>query len=352
MNDDTEKYKIIAAEPPNYVKIRDVNVGDVLGKIAVERRIEEGYPESFPKAGIFKPMHEALKKRKSKKSYIYANHYGEFVGYKIAEKIGIPACKVELARRKYRNKYSGKESIIDGCISYIHKGNQDEVVNGLTILEAYSRDVLNLNTTTSKNNNIDTIISALRYYLKERGNCSDSEIEKVIEELVEVVMFDCTFGNWDRSDENWGIVFRNINFPKKERADTVEMYPMYDNERILGFMERKDVVEQIIQSDEGVKSYSDTLLNSRMGFGKENEKIHYTDMVKYLLNKYPQYSKKALDKIFTFKEKDLDEILKKCSELDECYKQFAKKIYSERTSNILGVLNNYYIEQSFDVEEK
>ncbi len=348
MSNNSQKYNFIDANPPHFAKLTDVYVGDVKGKIAVERRTEEENSDSSPKRGIFKPMHESFKKRRNNKKYRFANHYGEFVAYKISEKIGIPACKVELAKRNFRNRYTGKNEIAEGCISYIHTENNEQLIHGMTIMEYYGREALKDRLPSSKNNNIDIIIPALKYYLEEHVKCSKEEINRICDNFIQMVVFDCAFGNSDRNDENWGIIIKNTNDPKSSKAD---IYPMFDNERILGFMERKDVVEKIITDERAINDYSNQVLNSRMGFQSTNEKVNYNNMIKYLLSAYPVSTKKALDKILSFKEKDLDEILENCEGLDDCYKIFAKEIHTSRITNIIQTLNQFYAERKTEGQE-
>lgn len=345
------KYRFINANIPLFSALRAVKAGDVKGKLALRRNIEDGYSSSDPKIGIFKPMHESLKKRRSHKKYTYANHYGEFIGYKIAESIGIPACKVELAKRDYRNQYSGKVSEVEGCISYVDLEDDEELVNGMTIVEMYRRDVLSKSKPRQdysySNNNIDVIIEATKYFLDQKTSLTNAEKQKICDDIIQMVVFDCAFGNPDRNDENWSLKVRSFYKDKRGLSDKVELYPMYDNEKILGLMERLDLVEKMTEkSDSEIEMFSDIALNSRMGFGEENQNVPYTKILKHLLSKYPSPTKKAIDKVLKLKERDLEELLDETEGLKEPYKVLAKKIHQIRVKNIVKVLDEYYTEKN------
>lgn len=346
MSDDKKKkVQFLDANYPKYIQVRAVREGDLQGKIELNRTGIDDSDEDTPRRGIFKPMHESFKKRKSKVSYRYANHYGEYIGYRIAEKIGIPACKVDMAKRRHVNKYSRKTSDIEGCISYIHKEARDTVISGMSILEEYRRDVLEpqgIKTYSSSNNNIDIILSAVEWNLTKKSNLPNHRINEILKSIVEVVVFDCAFGNSDRSDENWGILHRSN---EEDKNKSIELYPIYDNERILGFMEREDVVRRLITDEREVSRYHNEELLSRIGYPPKNEKANYRDMINYLLDKYPEWARSGIDKVLKFKEKDLDEILDECDELEDSYKQFSKMIFRERTENIRQCLNEYYLRQ-------
>ena len=219
----------------------------------------------------------------------------------------------------------------------------------MTILEYYGREALDGNLRTSSYNNIDVIIPALSFYLSDQLKCSEEEINRIREEFIQMVVFDCAFGNSDRNDENWGIIIRDPD--KDSKSPKVSIYPMFDNEKILGFMERKELVEKLLTDEKLVKEFSETFLESRMGFKSTSEKVDYRSMIKYLMSVYPVSTKKALDKVLSFKEKDLDEILDECEGLDDCYKSFAKKIYSSRMIGIVQSLNEFYAEKKPEGQE-
>ena len=339
--------RFIDANYPDYIVVRDVHEGDVKGKMELSRAVKIDEAEDLkPRRGIFKPMHEIFKKRKNKKVYRYANHYGEYVAYRIAEEIGVPACIVDMAKRKHTNKYTRKTSDIEGCISYIHKLKGDSVVSGITILEEYRREVLEkqgIQSNASDNNNIDTIIKAVDWYLRKKSDLSNQRINEILKSIVEMTVFDCAFGNSDRNDDNWGIWFK----PNEEDINQrVELYPTYDNERILGFMEREDIVRSILENDQSVKRYHNETLLSRIGFPPEKEKVNYKDMINYMLEHYPEWTRSGLDKVLNLKEKDLEEILDECEGLEDSYKSFSMAIFKDRRENIRQCLNEYYLKQS------
>ena len=111
-------------------------------------------------------------------------------------------------------------------------------------------------------------------------------------------------------------------------------------------MEREDFVKAILEDDDTIKRYHNETLLSRIGFPPKKEKVNYKDMIKYLLDNYPEWTRSGLDKVLNLREIDLEDILSECEGLEASYKMFSMAIFKDRRENIRQCLNEYYLKQS------
>lgn len=288
--------------------------------------------------GVFKPV-LGLRKKDFKRTQISASHYGEFIAYKLAEKIGIPACKVELVLKSVKLKFSksGKIVLVPGCISYFDLEKDETFTHAITILNWYKREhyeeyisILNnsgnidlkLETNSDQNNNnIEIVIPALETYVKERYGATEQETAKIKQNIIDMVMYDCRFANTDRNDENYGLAYNIKN-------EQYRLYPLFDNEYILGFPEFEETITKY--NSEGLREHINKNLTSRMGITGNPTKIDYQIMLEYLFTKYPEESKKSYDKVMKISELDLIELMNECEGLSETHKAYALILFRER----------------------
>lgn len=193
------------------------------------------------KKGVWKP-NLGMRKKDFKYTKISAAMYGELIAYLIHKKIGFPACEVEILKRNIvipRSK-SGKTAEVPGCISYVELENDEVLRQAIDVLAwykdkhyddylqimnplgedvnkiGYSLDVNN----EANNNNIELIIPAMEAYAREVGQVDEEQIDRLRQDIINMVVFDCKFGNIDRNDENYGL---------KISKDKMSLYPAFDN---------------------------------------------------------------------------------------------------------------------------
>lgn len=287
---------------------------------------------------LFKPK----RTERGNKKIFCGNHYGELIGYELAKRAEKPACKVELAHlskyfpdiHKERNKGNPIEQ--DGCISYSELEPNSELIAGEVIIEwfemhfpeEYNKITKNDSRRLYKSDNIELILAATE--AKLRASCAnevDSEtLEKKVKEnreaLIDMMIYDCLYGNNDRHDENWSI----------EKNDKLfSIYKLYDNERVLGLYENQDVIENAVQTG-SVESVSDDILFSRMKIpGERKKNSTYKDVLKYLMENYTNETNKSIKEYLEANSPEtIYELLHLCEGLPKCYKEFGYLTYKSR----------------------
>lgn len=235
--------------------------------------------------GIWKP-NLGIRRKDFKATKHSAAMYGEYIASLLCKKIGFQACDVEMLKRNIELPYSKSRRTVEvpGVISYIDldvsKGEQ--LIQAISLLAWYKSEhndeyikIMNQSkedsekleycfsiNNSSNNNNIELIIPAFEAYLREKGNASEEQIAKMRQDLINMVVFDCRFGNPDRNDENYGL---------KVSKYGVSLYPLFDNERILGFAEAVEDIEKY--SGARLQEHIDTDITSRMGISSQVEKL-------------------------------------------------------------------------------
>ncbi len=243
---------------------------------------------------LFKPK----RKEHGDKKVFCANHYGEAVGYLLALGSRTPACKVELAHLScyyeniHKERNNGTPEPKDGCISYSHLERGELLHHGKLVIDDYIREHPSQEYEFRKNyeNNIDICIAAIeeetrKFYEKSPIKRSKEYIEeKVLENrkaAINMIIYDCLYGNNDRHDENWAMV-------KDLDGRDISLYSLYDNERVLGLYENIRTIEASLEKNT-VESDSEKLLFSRMTVpGETKTSSSYKDVLMYLISTYSE----------------------------------------------------------------
>lgn len=77
---------------------------------------------------------------------------------------------------------------------------------------------------------------------------------KIKQGLIDVMFFDCLLGNSDRSDENFGLLVGN---------DICTLYPIFDNEYILGLYQYKSALTLFDTRREKIQEIVQELINGK-----------------------------------------------------------------------------------------
>lgn len=304
--------------------------------------------------GLFKPQ----RKEFGNKRIFCANHYGEFVGYLLGINTDIDICKAELAHlseyheniHKVRNRAKGEEK--NGCISYSKLKRDEELEHGRVVVDMFAANKPELYNELSKNDkeinksdNIEVVLAAIenriRNFYTDKGDCSEEFIDEKVAQnrrkALEMIVFDCLYGNNDRHDENWALV--------KNRAGTeIGLYSLYDNERILGLYENQEFIEDSLGLYNKSKDYTDSdiqqrveriseeCLFSRMRVpGEEKKRSTYKDVLEYLAENYREDTIDILEKNL---RKNTPQIVhmfvSSCEGLPHSYIDFQKIMYNSR----------------------
>ena len=138
-------------------------------------------------------------------------------------------------------------------------------------------------------------------------------------------------------------VFKAIFWFMYQFKRPYDLYPMFDNEMILGF-------------DDDI-SYSKTLSNEKLSYSYEDIKrssaivtpdeminnknsVNYKKLFTFLLNRYPIQTQNALDKFKNFDISNLYEILNSLPDLTENRKNFALKLFDCRSKSLEEIYKN------------
>ena len=209
--------------------------------------------------GLFKPQRQ----EPGNKDVFCGNHYGEVIGSALADNAGIPTCKAELAHlSKYypnihKERHHGTPIEKDGGIIYSQLNQNDILEAGKVTIERFQeknedryREIIkDERKKPDINNNIELVLSAVAFrvedFYRTTGNYSEefiqSKIEQTRKRIIEMVVYDCLYGNYDRHDENWSMHI-------KANQD-IDLYPLYDNEKVLGLYESQDFIEKALKSE-------------------------------------------------------------------------------------------------------
>ncbi len=297
---------------------------------------------SKDKQGLFKPKRFEYGDRK----VFCANHYGEFLGYILALESDVPSCEASLAHlSKYyphihKERNGGTPVEKDGCIIYKLLEDGESLDHGKSVVESFKMEnhdkyqELTKNETrkTYESDNIEVVLAAIearirRFYRQmDEASLPTEYVEEKIKDskfnAIRMMVYDCLYGNNDRHDENWAM---------RVGKDNIGMYPLYDNERILGLYENQYVIEKAIQ-DMSIEEESEKRLFSRMRVPEEkNQFSNYKDVLKYLMEQYPEETILSLQKPLSVNTpKRVHTYLSNCEGLPQCYIDFGTTMYKSR----------------------
>ena len=315
------------------------------------------------KKGLFKPKRPEFKDKK----VFCANHYGEFVGSVLARLADIPTCKAELAHlsQYYENIHKeinhGTPEEKDGCIIYSQLEREDTLEAGKIIIErfkaryreSYERIIKDDKCKGDVNDNVELVfassISQVADFYRMKGIYSEEFIQAKIQQtrkrIIEMIVYDCLYGNYDRHDENWSMHIKG--------NENIDLYPLYDNERVLGLYENQSFIEDTLRNQE-VEKKTDENFFSRMHVPGETKKNStYKEMLEYLMNTYPQETREILQKqLSRHTAESIRKLLEECEGLPSVYVDFATQMYTYRNAFAKGVLQNIKNFESLRGEEE
>ncbi len=326
---------------------------------------------NHPKNGLFKPKRFEF----GDKKVFCANHYGEFIGYLLARNAHTPSCPAELAiltnyyPHIHKEKNGGTPVEKKGCIIYSLLGKKDILEPGSIVienlpelrrkykseddielfLEAVEQRTRNFYDENSKTNR--NMIS-LKQNSGNQNELSKDYVENRVKnnrlQAIEMIIYDCLYGNNDRHTDNWSMVQIYDN----NRAD-IALYPLYDNERVLGLYENQYTVESVLESKNSSKKIDDILFSRMRVPGEKNKFSNYRDVLTYIMHKYPEEAARILERhLKTNTPEKVNTFLRFCDGLPTCYIDFANSMYKDRyffAKELLEKKKNFKDKQSDDM---
>ena len=293
--------------------------------------------------GLFKPKRYEFKDRK----VFCANHYGEFIGSVLAREADMQACKAELAHlgryysniHKERNHATPEEK--DGCIIYSQLEKGDTLEPGVLTIERFRdihkeryeeiiKDERHIN---ERHDSVELVlasgISRVEDFYRTDGRYSEEFIQAKMQQtkkrIIEMIVYDCLYGNYDRHDENWSMHLK--------ASGDIDLYPLYDNEKVLGLYENQNFIEDTLRNEE-VEKKAEEMFFSRMHVPGETKKNStYKEMLKYLMNTYPQETREMLQKqLSRHTAESIRKRLEECDGLPSVYVDFGTQMYTYRNA--------------------
>ncbi|WP_041595774.1 hypothetical protein [Halanaerobium hydrogeniformans] len=161
---------------------------------------------------------------------------------------------------------------------------------------------------------------------------SDLKEYDLIEDFIEILLFDGFIGQTDRHEENWGIIV-------SEKKDiTPKLAPIYDNASSLARERLPHHVEKLLKDENFLKSYLRKCKSCIRLNG--NEKITQYDMLCYLNQCYSDIYKAFIIKLKLLQEDIIREIIFKVPEnfISANQKRLVLKILMERRSWMLDLV--------------
>ena len=291
-----------------YIKGKREFIGDIQPKFWYMKKAQAS------EKVLVKRQHSQSMGANKPKSRMF-NHIGEYFGYKIAEKAGLNCCPVDLVTlHDKKNRFSDKILFYTACASHSLKKDESCIIPGEVVVSDFCNNRSNeykmalaefmdnhnnLGFINSEilENNVDFVIASIvnetinieKNFGKRTSEEIANDCSENIKNAIEMIVYDCIFGNHDRHSGNWSMEIDADN-------GKATMYPMYDNEAVLGLRMTENEVQNILNSDNPNKEIDEKLC-SRMGFGKESSKISYKKMLEHLVQKYPEYAIPSIQKI-------------------------------------------------------
>lgn len=320
-----------------------------VGMLKGKRWYTDFSDSTHPKNGLFKPKRYEFKDKK----VFCANHYGEFVGYLLAQNSHTASCPAELAiLTKYyphihKERNGGTPEEKKGCIIYSLLEKKDVLEAGSLVIENYPE----LRRKCKSEDDIELFLTSVEfrtrkfyedYYGKDRIFLPEKHFNFAQEELteeyvenkvkenriqaIEMIVYDCLYGNNDRHTDNWSMVQKY----RDDRAD-IELYPLYDNERVLGLYENQNTINSLLVNGKIDKSHENVLF-SRMSVPNNTKgNSNYKDVLEYIINNYPEETTRILERhLRTNTPEKVKNLLASCEGLPSCYINFGSQMYQDR----------------------
>ena len=249
-------------------------------------------------------------------------HIGELLGYIIAKKNGIKVCDAELYKTP---SSSDNTKFIHGVISYVDKNIDEQIIPSGPIIRNYLQKI-NFSNKLYGNIDIETIFNAVFDFMN-RHRRPYQEFLEFKQDFINMAVWDIKNMNPDRRMDNW---FFRVN----ERTGKTDLYPMFDNEMILGFDEMigksEYSQEELSVADKKRKS---AILTPEDIMKKQNYS-DYEKFFNFLLLKYPIQTRKAFESVNNFTLEDLEDTLENIEGISKTRKKKVIQLFNKRTEQL------------------
>lgn len=222
-------------------------------------------------------------------------HISEFLGYLLAKRSDFKVCDVELYKSLLS---SGKFAL--GTISHKEKSQNDKLLFPQTMIKEFL-ETQNINRDIYNGVDIDTVMDAA-FFLINKNKRPYQEFLDFKQDFVNMSVYDLKYMNPDRRIVNWFI-------REDMKNGQIDLYPMFDNEMILGFNEDLDEGELSEEELELKDSERNSAILIPKDVMQKKGESNYKDVMNYLLTKYPVQTQKALEQVNRVTSEELEEML-------------------------------------------
>ena len=259
-------------------------------------------------------------------------HIREMLGYLLAKACGIDACETELAiyptiRDRYEN----------AVISYEECSSDETTILPINIVKTYRKKVGII----QENDWIldtESILNTVFERIRNNGRPM-SDYDKFLQDFIDMMIFDIRFVNSDRDHKNWLL-------RENKKTGEISMYPLYDNASVLASENLEDSEHLTQEQAEELSRTHPLSILLFQDFMAGKRETNYQDMFKYLMRKYPEQTKKSLEKVSRVDENLLGELIDSIPGFDENKKDQLVKVFKARGRQMEELIAELNKEQS------
>lgn len=253
--------------------------------------------------------------KKINKDYKY-EFWSEIIASEVGQSLGFNVLKYDIA-------YNGKEL---GCISksMVYQG-ENKLTEGIGYLTGYDTTYQPADKKGSKTHyTFQFIVDALKSF----------KLDRFIENIIEIIIFDSLIGNSDRHQENWGVltdyndVIRILeDLPAKQKKSGFEFFmyhvfrwlsksanseynqvlkilelssssgsfaPIYDSGSSLGREKEEEKIKQILKDNVMMEAF---IRRGESEIHWDGEKLNHFRLIEKINNEYPEFVRKTIDNV-------------------------------------------------------
>lgn len=264
--------------------------------------------------------------------------YGEVIGSELARRTIKNGCRTSLAKKLRGDRFSY------GVSSFYYTSSIDSIISSKHFVREYMK-IANLPKDVYKSGfvDIDTCLKAMGYGIMNLYKRPYSDFQNFKQQYIDMIVFDCRFGNYDRRLENW-MLYQDGNSKK------IKMYPMYDNEAVLGIDFSLPLDNDRVSEKELILNYNSNLkMREIIPEDIERGYSYVNDILKHLLTKYPLETMKAYEKVKSLSYGEFSSFLERFPSLSDKRKQLTKKMFLTREFLLDEQIAEYKRNQSVQI---
>lgn len=322
------------------------------------------YDLLFKAMGPDRTLHQIVyNKSKHRRGYIHNKKhreddswYAPYLIYEIGKKVGIdvPETEVGLILHKNVDKEYYMDSWFESSIVYDRKPCYDahfimptlddymyvspEVIEAEYLTTNPSAaDKRRKNTFVSDNKqSVRNYVNSYTWYMINRGNkpraeYSNSEINKIKQELVDRAMFSLMFESYGNFD---------IRLLDGKNAELEPYYPSRFGMMFLNVRDEK-IQELLLEDDEELKRSLDSNYKPQYNSGKNIMHENAKEVIASIFEEFPEQAEKSYESLKKFKQEDMENLLANCTRMSGGHKKLALHIFKLRERELEEVYEEH-----------